>query len=99
MTQKIVINVRHGGFGLSETAELKYIELSNMPLPSPYWEIQRNDAALVQVGEQLAAAANNQYSKLKVVEIPDDVEWTIMVYDGTEWVAEAHRTWSKHDTT
>ena len=94
MTQKIVINVRHGGFGLSETAELKYVELSNKPLPSPYWEIQRDDPYLVQVVEQLGAAANGGYAKLKVVEIPDDVEWTVMEYDGAEWVAEAHRTWS-----
>ena len=94
MTQKIVINVRHGGFGLSETAQLLYLELSGKPIAEYYWDIKRDDAALVQVVEQLGAAANNQYSKLKVVEIPDDVEWTVMEYDGCEWVAEAHRTWS-----
>jgi hypothetical protein len=30
---------------------------------------------------------------LKVVEIPDGVKWQIEEYDGSEWVAEKHRTW------
>jgi len=30
---------------------------------------------------------------LKVVEIPDDVEWNVQEYDGNEWVAEKHRIW------
>jgi len=30
---------------------------------------------------------------LAIVEIPDDVEYTIEEYDGNEHVAEAHRTW------
>jgi len=30
---------------------------------------------------------------LKVVEIPDDVEWRIHDYDGAEHVYEKHRTW------
>ena len=37
---------------------------------------------------------NDGYSELKVVEIPDDVEYDIQEYDGNEWVAEKHRTWS-----
>ena len=94
MTQKIVINVRHGGFGLSEAAELKYLELSGRPLGEMRHEIARNDPTLVQVVEQLGMAANGQYAKLKVIEIPKYVKWTICEYDGTEWVAEAHRTWS-----
>jgi len=31
---------------------------------------------------------------LKVVEIPELVAWHIQDYDGLEWVAENHRTWS-----
>ncbi len=33
------------------------------------------------------------HSELKVVEIPDDVEFFIKDYDGMEHVAEKHRTW------
>jgi hypothetical protein len=94
MTQKIVINVCHGGFGLSETAELKYLELSGKPLAEMRYEIARSDPYLVQVVEQLGAAANTDYSELKVVEIPKYVKWHIQEYDGLEWVAEDHRTWN-----
>ena len=94
MTQKIVINACHGGFGLSDTAQLKYLELTGYNLPEYHWEIARDNPHLVQVVLRLGGAANTRYSKLKVVEIPDDVEWTIHEYDGMEWVAEVHRTWS-----
>lgn len=59
-----------------------------------YREIARDDAVLIQVVEELGKDADNRYSELKVVEIPDDVEWQIDEYDGAEWVAEKHRTWS-----
>jgi hypothetical protein len=57
-------------------------------------EISRNDSILVQVVEVLGVRANGRHSELKIVEIPDDVEWIIQEYDGCEWVAEKHRTWS-----
>lgn len=57
-------------------------------------DFPRNDPDLIAVVEGLGAKANSTYSSLKVVEIPDDVDWVIKEYDGKEWVAEAHRTWS-----
>jgi hypothetical protein len=140
---KIVINDRFGGFGLSDEAIDRYVELSELKLFKHYdeqwkwnsyytvpyeiyervhkndmtkteWEgkdkgygryrdsnelcwsmrdVERNDPALVQVVEELGESANGNHAKLKVVEIPDDVEWQIEEYDGTEWVAEKHRTW------
>ena len=54
----------------------------------------RTDKDLIKVIELLGAEANTRYSKLKIVEIPDDIEFTIEEYDGNEWVAEKHRTWS-----
>jgi putative intracellular protease/amidase len=92
--KKIVINVCHGGFGLSETAELLYTELAGRSVSQYYWEIERDDPYLVEVVERLGKSASGTYARLKVVEIPDDVVWTIHDYDGLEWVAEAHRTWS-----
>jgi hypothetical protein len=56
-------------------------------------DIQRDDPALVATVEELGAKANDRFSELKVVEIPDDVDWYIHDYDGLEWVAEHHRTW------
>ena len=32
-------------------------------------------------------------SELEIIEIPDDIEFTIEEYDGAEWIAEKHRTW------
>jgi hypothetical protein len=56
-------------------------------------DLARDDPCLVQVVEQLGAGANGRHADLKVVEIPDDVNWYIEEYDGREWVAERHRTW------
>ena len=60
-----------------------------------FWDgdIPRDDPALVQVVEEMGPAANGNHAELKVVEIPDDVEWEIHEYDGSEHVAEKHRTW------
>jgi hypothetical protein len=55
--------------------------------------IARNDPALVTTVRRLGSKANGEYAKLKVVEIPADVDWYIEEYDGKEWVAEKHRTW------
>jgi len=55
--------------------------------------IQRYDEVLVSIVEEMGEAANDKYASLKVVEIPDDVQFDIMDYDGAEWVAEKHRTW------
>lgn len=44
---------------------------------------------MVQAVEQFA----QDNPELKIVDVPDDVEWIMMDYDGAEWVAEKHRTW------
>lgn len=56
-------------------------------------DIERNDPALVQLVEENAKKYAGRCATLKVVEIPDDVEWEISEYDGYEHVAEVHRTW------
>jgi hypothetical protein len=116
MTQKIVINACHGGFGLSDAAIELYGKLSHQNLvrgpdslfgksswyvdaiaESNYFydgQIPRDCRYLVEVVEKLGESANSRYSELKVVTIPDDVEWHIAEYDGWEHVAENHRTWS-----
>lgn len=56
--------------------------------------IERNDTCLIKVVEKLKKKANGNSAELKVVEIPDGIEWEIEQYDGREWIAEKHRTWS-----
>ena len=55
--------------------------------------IPRDDEKLVRVVEELRAEANGHAAELKVVAIPDDVQWVIVKTDGGEHVSEAHRTW------
>lgn len=54
----------------------------------------RTDSVLIQVIEELGKDANGRFADLAIIEIPDDVEWEIEEYDGVEWIAEKHRTWS-----
>lgn len=55
---------------------------------------ERNDLYLIQVVEELGEESYGKCSELKIVEIPDDVEWEIKEYDGSEWIAEKHKIWS-----
>src|SRR5574343_1689365 len=136
--QKIVINKCYGGFGLSDKAYERMIELgipvraykekrrgkNGLVKPNPdnegeiifddnlvkdstnrvgcisgnrYWDAwtrnNRTHPVLVQVVEELKSKASGSLAKLKVVSIPDNVEWTIEEYDGVEWIAEKHETW------
>ena len=140
---KVVINARHGGFGLSDDAVVRYHEIlgkevwiigdyfptyslvppeerqdAGLKYGSPanwhemsleekkQWneiyhqqtfsthDMARNDPVLIQVIQELGKGADGRHAELKIVEIPDDVQWQIQEYDGLEWVAEVHRTWS-----
>ena len=50
-------------------------------------EVARDDPVLAQVVEELGDQANGRHASLKVVEIPNDVRWTIEEYDGTDWIS------------
>ena len=89
---KIVINSYYGGFGLSDKALVLYNTLANTELEH-FSDIARNDPILVYVVETLGNEANGSFAKLRIVEIPDDVNWEISDYDGMESVEEVHRSW------
>jgi len=93
---KIVINTYYGGFGLSEKALEEYKQKANITDPDfYYWDIPRTCPILIEMVERMMSdTLNDSFSNLKVVEIPDDVEWQIEDYDGAEWIAEKHRTWT-----
>ena len=86
------INGDWGGFALSDKALELYKKLANRDVKC-YTEIERNDPYLVQVVETLGKQAG-YYASLKIVEIPDGVDWHITDYDGIETIRENHRTWS-----
>lgn len=56
----------------------------------------RDDPVLIKVFEQIGSERFScETSLIKMIEIPDDVQWIICQNDcGCEWVAEKHRTWS-----
>lgn len=89
---KIVISKSYGGFYLSKKA-LEFLGnnwYKGNFLESLEW---RANPKLVECVETLGKEANGYLADLKVVEIPDDVDWQIEEYDGVEWVSEKHRTW------
>lgn len=57
-------------------------------------DLNREDPLLIKVVEMLGDKANGRHAKLKIVEIPDGVEYEIDEYDGIESVHEIHRVWS-----
>jgi hypothetical protein len=91
---KVVINRCHGGFGLSQDALEEYMKRTQTNEETCGWDIARTDPHLIAIVEDMGAQASDRYSQLRVVEIPEDVDWYIEDYDGLEWIAERHRTWS-----
>jgi len=103
---KVVINKCHGGFGLSRKALELLHEKKGEPIPTKWHRLgffedstihvsslERHDADLIAVVEQLGEYADGRYSELSVVDIPDGVLYTVEEYDGREWIAEVHRRW------
>lgn len=91
---KIVINRCVGGFALSDFA-LKELGLESKHLDCDHFFASKNrtDPKIVACVEKLGQLANGPHAELKVVEIPDNVDWYICERDGVEHVAEDHRTW------
>ena len=92
MSVKIVINKCYGGFSLSDEAvnDLGLDDSRNYS-EGDEWRSERSMIHLIET--KGSAYCSGQFAKLKIVEIPDDIEWQIEEYDGIEWVSEVHRTW------
>jgi len=88
---EVVINTCYGGFGLSEKA---YEMLGDEWDSYGYkYNNDRTNPELIKVIKKLGKKANGTCADLKIVKIPNDIEWSIEEYDGIEWVAEKHRIW------
>ena len=57
------------------------------------YDLDREDKDLIRVIKELGAKADGTSSKLKIIEIPEDIEYTIEEYDGIESIEEVHRSW------
>lgn len=88
---KVVINTCYGGFSLSRQA---YEFLDKKWDGHGYgFNLKRHNPKLVECIEKLGESANGLCADLKIIEIPDDVDYIIEEYDGIEHIAERHRTW------
>ena len=58
-------------------------------------DIERHDPILIDIVEELGSRAAGEFmDNFTIVEIPDDVKyWIIEHEDGSELIAEQHRTW------
>jgi hypothetical protein len=83
----------YGWIQVSLDERLKYNELYSQQTICGR-DIKRDDPVLVQIVEELGNEASGRCAKLKIVEIPDDINWVIEEYDGSETIAEEHQTWS-----
>ena len=84
------------GIGFEEKSSSLFVTDTDFYINNKFFsnrEIKRDDLTLIEVVEELGDTASGKYADLKIIEIPDDVEWQIEEYDGCEWIAEKHRTW------
>ena len=95
----VVINTKHfGSFSISEKAvdfirkKVKGKENKNSIFTYSFND-DRSNYLLIEAVSKLKDKANGLYSELKIVEIPDDVEWQVFAINGEEWIAEKHKTW------
>jgi len=63
-----------------------------------YWDIwidkDRENPLLIKVVKKLGKKASGFCANLKIVKIPDDIEYKIEEYDGLESVEEKHKSWN-----
>ena len=87
--------------GNKEALDIDLKTLMKISSSSDYnFPIARDNPQLVQVVKELGGHVSlggkveGSSSHLKIVEIPEDVEWDISENHGDEWIFEKHRTWS-----
>jgi len=99
---KVVINKCYGGFGVSEAVYNEigipwdgygHLHSEELGYPKYEYDVVRTDkrliAAIEKIGEE---ASSGDFAELKIVEVPDGVNWEITEYDGYESVREVSRT-------
>jgi hypothetical protein len=59
----------------------------------PNFDGARDCPLLVEVVRKLRRRASHSYARLKIVRVPNAVEWHVSEYDGLEHVCQNHQTW------
>ena len=108
-TRLVVINDTFGGFWVDRTVRKKMESVARCfgLMDADFfghfsdYDLRRDNPILVYavqiMGKHHKAKGHHPeywtYDSLKMIHIPDDIEWEIGEHDGKEWVAEKHRTW------
>ena len=99
---KVVVNRCFGGFCVSEDVYKElgiawdgfgglytYRKYSNMTTKD-----LRSDSVLITAIEKVGCEkASGRWAELEIVEVPEDVNWEIHEYDGSETIREVSRSW------
>ena len=91
---KIIINKSFGGFNISKKALDLFYERIGTEITDLYVMDLRANPELISIVEELGKESYGAFSELKVIEIPDDIDYYISDYDGIESVHENHRIWN-----
>lgn len=93
---KVLINRCFGGFGFSDYFVEEYHKRTGTYISNLYDDSLsvRTSNDIIELVEKIGPEkSSGGLSKLKIVEVPDDVEWEIHEYDGMERIHEKHRAW------
>jgi hypothetical protein len=97
--QKVVINNCFGGFRLSKKAVELFNKYAGTNFECDYSMNRhfrkddnryafRSHPILVRVVEELGTDAASGFTRLRIAEVPDGVDWEITEYDGKETIRE-----------
>jgi len=100
---KVAINKCFGGFGLSEAVfkELGfkwdgygYLDNDSFGIKDDNYLAYRRNKKLIKAIEKVGEEkASGKMAMVRIVEIPNGVDWEINEYDGIETIHEKHRSW------
>ena len=100
---KILISACYGGFGLSDEAAKRVLELKGIlsdeaVVTFNVYDLSRHDPVLLQVFAELGDVANSDHSNLTIVEISGN-KYRVEEYDGYESIATPeNQDWTFVDT-
>ncbi len=57
-------------------------------------EMDRSDDALVRTVERLGTLANAGHTNLRIVAVPDNVDWEVRSVHGYEYVTDGKKIWT-----
>ena len=100
---KIVVNRCFGGFSVTKEVYKElgvewdghgFLNNADFGVECAKYMEYRTNAILISAIEKLGVEdSSGVNAELEVVEIPDNVDWVIEDYDGSETISEVHQSW------